>query len=59
MLEVAKEILANIPLAQLLAMPLASLAGLRGMGVSRAAVLLAAARTHPANMIRGLIRLCP
>jgi DNA repair protein RadC len=42
-LQLAQEILAKHPIAQLLQMPLASLSRLRGVGTSRAAVLLAAA----------------
>jgi len=42
-LEVARDILASHSLSQLLGMPLAELSRLRGMGVSRAATLLAAA----------------
>ncbi len=41
-LDVASEILATIPLRQLIAMPLLTLQSVRGMGVSRAAALLAA-----------------
>jgi DNA repair protein RadC len=42
-MELAQEILAKVPVAQLLSMPLASLTAMRGMGVSRAAALLAGA----------------
>jgi len=42
-LDVAKTILALYPLAQLLKMPFAPLSSLRGMGISRASTLLAAA----------------
>jgi DNA repair protein RadC len=42
-LAVAQEILAQHPMAELFAMPLSSLRGLRGVGLSRAATLLAAA----------------
>jgi DNA repair protein RadC len=42
-MEFAHEILAKVPPAQLLAMPFASLAAIRGMGASRAGALLAAA----------------
>ena len=41
-MEVARQILAEYPVAQLMGMPLASLARLRGMGISRASILLAA-----------------
>jgi DNA repair protein RadC len=41
--EVAREILAAHPVSQLLILPLARLSALRGMGISRASTLLAAA----------------
>jgi DNA repair protein RadC len=45
-LSVAEDLLSTQPLAELLTMPLARMRGLRGMGFSRAAVLIAAGELH-------------